>query len=85
MKKKEKLNLAQWGSFHIDISIHKCPKCDGFLENLNALGVIYLGVCKKCRKFYGIVIEDVTSKLNPKFKRDNLPTNPKTNEQRTTA
>lgn len=70
--KKEKLNLAQWGQTQFSITIHRCPKCDSFMENVPALGVLCLSVCKRCKKFYGLVVEDVTAKLHPKFKKENL-------------
>jgi len=73
MKSKKKiLNLASWGDLYMTVDIQKCPKCGGRTENLNAFGVVSLSVCKKCKKFYGLVVEDVTSKLNAKFKKENL-------------
>lgn len=69
---RKKLNLAEWGQTHINITIRSCPKCDGLMDEVPAFGVICLTVCKKCKKFYGLVIEDVTAKLHPKFKKENL-------------
>ena len=69
---RKKLNLAEWGQTMFEITIHRCPKCDSPMERVPTLGVLSLSVCKKCKKFYGLVIEDVTAKLHPKFKKDNL-------------
>lgn len=70
--KKPKLSLAQWGDVSFEIAVQRCKKCDKFLENLHGFGITYLGVCKPCKKFYGVCIEDVTSQLSPKFKKENL-------------
>lgn len=70
--KKEKLNLAQWGQIQYEVTVNRCPKCDSFMEHVPALGIVSLSVCKKCKKFYGLVIEDVTAKLTKQFKKNIL-------------
>jgi hypothetical protein len=74
-KKAKKLNMAAWGDLYMSVEIQRCqnPKCQHPLRNLNAFGVLFLGVCDKCRKFWSIQIVDVTKELNPKFKKENLP------------
>ena len=69
---KQKLNLASWGEISFIVEMNGCKKCGDHLENISAVGFISMGMCKKCKKFYGIVIEDITSKLLPKFKREQL-------------
>ena len=74
-KKKPKLNMAGWGDLYMSVEIQRCQnsKCQHPLRNLNAFGVLFLGVCDKCKKFWSIQVVDVTSQLSPKFKKENLP------------
>ena len=68
-KLKEKLNLVEWGDLHFPVEINKCKKCGGLLERIDAMGIVAMGVCKKCNRFYGLVIEDITGKLKLSFKK----------------
>lgn len=70
--KKKKLNLVEWGDLSFNISISGCPKCGFILKDLHPFGYINLSMCRKCEKFYGLVIQDVTSMLSKDFKKKNL-------------
>jgi len=72
MNKKQKLNLASWGDLSFPVEINKCKKCDRRLEHISAMGVVAMAFCKICKKFYGLEITDITSRLLPKFKKNIL-------------
>lgn len=79
MSKKQKLNLAAWGDVRCDVKVMNCRSCGRVTEEIPAMGIVSLAVCRPCRKFYGLVVEDVTAKLKQGFKRGIL-TNNKDNE-----
>ena len=69
MAKKNESHLAQWGDISFPIEINRCEKCGGMLKRVPALGIIAIGVCKVCKRFYGLEINDITSKLKSSFKK----------------
>lgn len=52
----KKLDLASWGDLYFPVEISKCKKCGERLENINAMGVVAMGKCRKCKKFYGLAV-----------------------------
>lgn len=72
MRKKKKLELAQWGEIHCSVQIQKCKKCGKGTEEIPAIGIVSLSMCKECKKFYGLQITDVTSLLSRDFKNKSL-------------
>lgn len=65
--------MVQWGDLYQELSINKCPKCDGRVDDLHPLG-FYLSVCKRCKKFWSLQIIDYGPYLKQSFKNKHTAT-----------
>lgn len=71
-EKLKPIKMAGWGDLHTRLSVNECPKCGKRLEELDPFGILTLGVCKPCKKFYSLVIADVTYYLAKSFRDKHL-------------